>query len=43
VKSQRRQVFGEKMLDLPHIVFGALVVAQFLAERLFPWGLFAVP
>jgi len=37
----RRRVFGEKMLDLAHIIFGALVVGQFLAERPFSWGLFA--
>ncbi|MGQ9734425.1 MAG: hypothetical protein ACUVQU_05185 [Candidatus Bipolaricaulia bacterium] len=30
------------MLDLAHIVFGALVVGQFLAEKPFSWGLFAV-
>lgn len=41
MKSQRRQVFGEKMIDLAHIVFGALVVGQFLGERPFSWGLFA--
>ncbi len=41
MKSQRRQVFGEKIIDLAHIVFGALVVGQFLSERLFSWGLLA--
>ena len=29
------------MIDLAHIVFGALVIGQFLGERPFSWGLLA--
>jgi hypothetical protein len=28
------------MIDLAHIVFGALVIGQFLTERPFSWELF---
>jgi len=41
MQSRRRRIFGEKVLDLAHIVFGALVIGQFLGERPFSWGLFA--
>lgn len=39
---RRRQVLGEKAIDLAHIIFGSLVVGQFLSEMPFSWGLLAI-
>lgn len=39
---KRRQVLGEKAIDLAHIIFGSLVVGQFLSETPFSWGLLAI-
>ena len=33
---------AEKSIDLAHIIFGSLVVGQFLSEQPFSWGLLAI-
>lgn len=41
MNDRQRQLAADKVVDLGHVIFGALVIGQFVGQEPWRWALFA--